>query len=253
VKITFRRSILTLATVLAWGMLAQADDGFPAPLTNSDSRNSAPHSGPGETVSALNSVPFSTQQQPTPPVQTKIGSTPIGQSRIGLNKTTKSKSEQNSVTPPVSSGQIFVSLVFVIVLIMVTARFWKRHLPGGGATISNEVMTVLGERKVNKQHSICLVRLGSRILVLGASADGLRTLSEITDPVEIDLLAGMSKTSQDENQFSNTLYKFLKSPSQTTATLKSSTRAKTRRNNRSTSFEESAESAEPDAQEVPHV
>lgn len=123
--------------------------------------------------------------------------------------------------PPISSGQIFVSLVFVIVLIVFTARYWKRHLPGGGATISNEVMTILGERKVNKQHSICLVRLGSRILVLGASSEGLRTLSEITDPVEIDLLAGMAKTSAEEARFSQSLQKFMKKPGQTTASLKS--------------------------------
>jgi hypothetical protein len=34
------------------------------------------------------------------------------------------------------------------------------------------------------------VRCGPKILILGVGPDGIRTLSEITDPVEIDLMAG---------------------------------------------------------------
>lgn len=38
--------------------------------------------------------------------------------------------------------------------------------------------------------AVHLVRCGSRMLVLGVGPDGVRTLAEITDPLEVDVLAG---------------------------------------------------------------
>ena len=38
--------------------------------------------------------------------------------------------------------------------------------------------------------AVHLVRCGSRMLVLGVGPDGVRTLAEISDPLEVDLLAG---------------------------------------------------------------
>jgi hypothetical protein len=44
--------------------------------------------------------------------------------------------------------------------------------------------------------TIQLVRCGSRLLVIGVSQAGMTTLAEITDPVEVDYLAGFCKPSQ---------------------------------------------------------
>jgi len=40
------------------------------------------------------------------------------------------------------------------------------------------------------------VRFGSRLLMLGTSQEGVTTLSEINDPVEIDYLAGLCQPSE---------------------------------------------------------
>jgi tellurite resistance protein len=42
------------------------------------------------------------------------------------------------------------------------------------------------------------LRCGSRILIVGSTPDGLSTLSEITDPVEVDYLAGVCSRTDAE-------------------------------------------------------
>ncbi len=56
--------------------------------------------------------------------------------------------------------------------------------------LPTEALELLGKRTLEPRASIHLVRCGPKILVLGVGPDGIRTLSEITDPIEIDLLAG---------------------------------------------------------------
>jgi flagellar biogenesis protein FliO len=53
-----------------------------------------------------------------------------------------------------------------------------------------EALELLGKRTIEPRVSIHIVRCGPKVLVLGVSPDGVRTLTEITDPVEIDLMAG---------------------------------------------------------------
>ena len=57
------------------------------------------------------------------------------------------------------------------------------------------MIEILGKRRIDSRQSIHLVRLGSQILVLGSTATGLRTLTEVTDPVEVDYLAGLCRHS----------------------------------------------------------
>ncbi|MBT4866875.1 MAG: FliO/MopB family protein [Planctomycetaceae bacterium] len=90
-----------------------------------------------------------------------------------------------------SAWKTFGTLAAIIGLIVVGARFWKKHGPKLTGGLPVEAIDVLGKRSVDARQSIVLVRLGSRILVLGSTANGLRTLSEVTDPVEVDYLAGL--------------------------------------------------------------
>ena len=82
------------------------------------------------------------------------------------------------------------SLAAVLGMIVLGARLWKKHGPLARAGLPAEALEVLGRRVLDPRQSIYLVRLGSRILVLGATPAGLSTLSEITDPAEVDVLAG---------------------------------------------------------------
>lgn len=83
------------------------------------------------------------------------------------------------------------SLLFVLTLIAGGAyllRWQGRRFAG---ILPDEVVQILGRRYLDQRNSLQLIRCGSKILVLANSTQhGLRTLSEITDPVEVETITG---------------------------------------------------------------
>ncbi len=106
-----------------------------------------------------------------------------------------------------SAGSVWTtigSLAVVVFLILIIARSWKKHGPRIGGQIPSEAVELLGKKHIDARQSLHLVRLGSRILLLGSSAGGLRTLAEITDPVDVDFLAGVCRQSMADGTVSQT-------------------------------------------------
>jgi flagellar biogenesis protein FliO len=88
-----------------------------------------------------------------------------------------------------------LALTLVIGVILVAARLWKKHGPIPAAGLPPEALELLGQRQIGSHHSIFLVRLGARVLVLGSATEGLRTLAEVNNPVDVDLLCGLCRGS----------------------------------------------------------
>lgn len=84
-------------------------------------------------------------------------------------------------------------LAVLVIVIVVGAKLLRKHAPNLGGGIPADALEVLGKRTIDRGQNVYLVRLGSRILIVGSSAGGLQTLGEITDPVEIDYIAGLCK------------------------------------------------------------
>ena len=86
-------------------------------------------------------------------------------------------------------GTATASLLLVLGLIVAGGYFLARRgirLPG---MLPADVVPILGKRYLDARSSLQLVRCGSKILILANSSQhGLRTLSEITDPHEVELL-----------------------------------------------------------------
>jgi flagellar biogenesis protein FliO len=87
-------------------------------------------------------------------------------------------------------------LVAVLALIFLVAKVVQKSVPAARKSLPSEVVQVLGRRPLDYRHTIHLVRFGSRLLMLGTSQEGVTTLSEITDQVEIDYLAGLCQPSE---------------------------------------------------------
>ncbi|TXT16491.1 MAG: flagellar biosynthesis protein FliO [Planctomycetota bacterium] len=87
-------------------------------------------------------------------------------------------------------------LLFVVGLIVVGARWLKTRGPTATRGLPSEVFEVLGRKAIDPRTSVVMARCGSRLLVLSLSPHGLSTLAEITDPVEIDCLAGLCRSTQ---------------------------------------------------------
>lgn len=100
-------------------------------------------------------------------------------------------------------------LLFVVGLIVVGARWLKSRAPTAVRGLPSEVFEVLGRKAIDPRTSIVLARCGSRLLVLSSSSHGLSTLAEITDPVEIDCLAGLCRTTPHDQSLVETFRSLL--------------------------------------------
>ncbi len=91
----------------------------------------------------------------------------------------------------------------IIAIILFASKFMKKHTRLGTMNLSSEVLEVLGRKMLDQKHSIHYVLCGNRILILGTSLEGMRTLAEITDPVEIDRIRGECKPIPVESTIGN--------------------------------------------------
>ena len=98
----------------------------------------------------------------------------------------------------------FASLAALVLVLVGGARLWKKHGPQHATAVPTEAVEILGRRPLDVRHSVVLVRLGSRILVLGSGPGGLQTLTELSDPVEVDFLAGQCRRQDSESAVAQT-------------------------------------------------
>lgn len=93
--------------------------------------------------------------------------------------------------------QMFVVLTFILFLIFLFFYFSKNKFRKNLMGMNG--IEVLAKASILPKQTILLVRIGPRVLVLNATADGnMRTLSEFTNQEDIDsLLSEINKSSRD--------------------------------------------------------
>ncbi len=93
----------------------------------------------------------------------------------------------------------FISLGLIVGTIVLVGRGLKRYGIQGTQALPISALEVLGRQTIEPKVAVHLVRCGSRILVLGVGSDGVRTLSEIDDPEEVERLTNACRNpSKDE-------------------------------------------------------
>ncbi len=140
----------------------------------------------------------------------------------------KGKPSSGSLSKPSSAnwGTTLGGLTAVLALIFLTAKVLRKSMPAAQRTLPIEVVQVLGRKPLDYRHSIHLIRCGSRLLVVGASQESLTTLCEMTDPVEIDYLAGLCKPSEPTSVADsfNQLFRRFQGPASVDSTVEPDTR-----------------------------
>jgi len=114
------------------------------------------------------------------------------------------------------------SLLLIVGLIVVGAQWLKSRSPTVARGLPAEVFEILGRQAIDPRTTVVLARCGSRLLLLSQSPHGLQTLAEITDPVEIDCLAGLCRATPREQTLLETFRAMLRKPTgskPTTSTL----------------------------------
>ena len=93
-------------------------------------------------------------------------------------------------------GTVVGSLAIVLGLFVVLVWCSKRFSPAGSAMLPKEAIEMLGRASLTPRQQEQLVRVGNKLLVVAISTTGVETLTEITDPVEVERLAALCRRQQ---------------------------------------------------------
>ncbi|MFO1041412.1 MAG: flagellar biosynthetic protein FliO [Planctomycetaceae bacterium] len=95
-----------------------------------------------------------------------------------------------------------LSLTAIVGTLGAVGYFAKPYL-GTARGLPVEALELLGRRAIEQKVAIHLIRCGSRVLVVGVSPEGARTLSEITDPAEVQRLIDTCHAPPDSRSLSS--------------------------------------------------
>ena len=95
---------------------------------------------------------------------------------------------------------VITSLAVVLGLFVLGGLIMKKaNSRGGCAKLPGEVVQTLGRAPLTGRQEMHLVRVGNKLLLLSVTANGAETLTEITDPEEIDRLAGICRQNHPDS------------------------------------------------------
>lgn len=86
---------------------------------------------------------------------------------------------------------VAASLSLVLGLFLTAAWLLKRSLPKSAGMLPNDVVQVLGRTQLAGKQFAHLVRCGNKLLLVNITPGGAETLTEITEPLEVDRLLGI--------------------------------------------------------------
>ena len=94
-------------------------------------------------------------------------------------------------TVVLSSLAIVLGLFFLVVWLARTAPFPNRQ-----RFLPTDVLEVLGRSPLASRHHLQLIRLGRRLLLVSVTPERAETLTEITEPDEVNHLARLCRQNQ---------------------------------------------------------
>ena len=95
------------------------------------------------------------------------------------------------------------SLAVVLGLFLLLAWVVRMSLPKGPASLPRDAVEVLGRSLLTGRQYVHLIRCGNKMLLVSVTATGAETLTEITDPVEVDRLAGICYSTRPQSASTN--------------------------------------------------
>lgn len=145
-----------------------------------------------------------TQARPELPpfdaVEEQQGSSSQAPSRyqpIPLNRDTAERdpnsSSNNSKNGGLKLTTVLTSLSVVVLLMLGLAKLIAKRNPFVVRGAPRDAIDVIGRRTIDPRNTIYLVRVGAKVLLLGSSSNGLTSLSEITDPIEVATLSSLCR------------------------------------------------------------
>lgn len=186
-----------------------ADSPFSNSVWTSNAAESEAQSGLGGTYGNVPLVTTaSAQEQPSSPSglrpQQQVAEPPSEQTKrtpLKLPSAAASRSALGSNDNENSTWQmlvsVFSSLLIVIGLFLGVAWCYRKTLSSTiGGSLPKQVVSILGRTSISARQQVVLLRFGSKLVLVSVIQGEARTLSEISDPLEVDQLSGICESSQ---------------------------------------------------------
>jgi flagellar biogenesis protein FliO len=98
---------------------------------------------------------------------------------------------QRQIAALPSLWTMLAGLGVVLGLFLIVAWALRRSLPKGANLLPREALEVLGRGVIAGRQNVHLLRCGNKLLLVSITPAGIETLTEISDPAEVDRLAGI--------------------------------------------------------------
>ncbi|MFM7843674.1 MAG: flagellar type III secretion system pore protein FliP [Planctomycetota bacterium] len=140
-----------------------------------------------DTIRRVPSTPSAVQQTsfPAPFRHSKTAAAPLplaAPKQSIANAAQRPATTSNSLTKTVSSWSVIAGVFLVLVWLL------RSKLPAATRRLPTTAVALLGRTSIGHRQELQLVRVGNKLLLLGSTANGLSTLTEISDPVEVEQL-----------------------------------------------------------------
>lgn len=130
---------------------------------------------------------------PTQAVPTIAKRTPLNAKKVDTSLSEGNKAGSNTLQMLFSVGS---SLLIVLGLFLGVAWCYRKTLNTSLGGIPKQVVSVLGRTAIAPRQQLILVRFGSKLVLVSMNQGETRAISEITDPIEVDQLAGSCESHQ---------------------------------------------------------
>lgn len=206
---TIKRRLISFAVLaLAISSSASAQQLSPPPEMRRD-ENTKPITYVAEPASSpLTTPPPQLLQLPTAPVAAPVATgseaapavelTPRdgkAPKKLALPGSNRNGGDQTAASAPKSGiagvFSLLASLGVVLGLFIGAAYLMRRGLPKQGRVLPREAVESLGRIPFPGRQQGQLLRVGNKLVLVSFSSGGASVITEITDPLEVDRLAGM--------------------------------------------------------------
>ncbi|MEE2990895.1 MAG: flagellar biosynthetic protein FliO [Planctomycetota bacterium] len=91
-------------------------------------------------------------------------------------------------------------MAIVLAVFFLVIWFLRRSLPHQARVLPKEAFEVLGTAPLSSRHTLQLVRIGNRLLVVSLAAGGASSLAEISDIEEVDRLLSLCQAGRQQDR-----------------------------------------------------
>ena len=101
------------------------------------------------------------------------------------------KNAQGKSSPLSAMITVGGSLAIVLGLFFIVAWAMRKTAPRGSLVLPKEVFEILGRAPLGARQQVQLLRCGNKLLLVSITPNGTETLTEVTDPLDVDRIAGI--------------------------------------------------------------